>query len=136
MSQSESKMAPAVVSMVRALVTLMTLMITLPPGYSFQAPGDGLSRDSKFNKVSILSALSAYRSRVYVCLSVDRRLQRWLVGLLLGALRRAGDIDRLLRARCVLRRRRSAANAGSVMLRADEGCSMETRSQRTTAIHI
>jgi len=101
MSQSECKMAPAVVSMVRSLVTLMTLMITLPPGYSFQAPGDGLSRDTKFNKVSILSALSAYSSRVYVCLSVDRRLQRWPVGLLLSALRRQEiSIDCCGRAAC------------------------------------
>jgi len=48
---------------------------------------------------------------------VDRQQQRHAAGLLLSAVR-VGDIDRQLRAPCS-RRRRSAANAGSLTLEAD-----------------
>jgi len=55
----------------------------------------------------------------------DQQQQQRPVGLLLSALR-TGDIDRQPRALCH-RRRRSAANAGSVLLRADGGGSTQTR---------
>jgi len=80
------------------------------------------------------SRVSVAVERPSVCPSVchsDRQQQRWLVGLLLSALR-VGDIDRQLQApapRTSCRRagsnvaaaRRSASNAGSVKLTADEG---------------
>jgi len=67
--------------------------------------------------------LHSMRSRVYVTVGcpslcpIDRQQQRRPASLLLSVMQ-AGDIDRWLRARC--RRQRSAANASSVVLRADE----------------
>jgi len=58
---------------------------------------------------------------------IDQQYQRRPVSFLLSALQLSIDIDRSIAAGAVLQaRRRSAANAGSVMLTADEGGAIQT----------